>query len=93
MEDKKSLNLSNKVVLIYKINSQHEVTLYSPTFEKHNERLFLVGNVSEGGSANDWMAGIKTYVAWDQIEEFSVFDSKEEYLSRLQQGSFDKTLQ
>ncbi len=93
MEYKTSLNLLNKIVLIYKKNSQHEVTLYSPVFEDHNERLFLVGNVSEGASENDWLSGIKTYVAWDQVEEFSVFDSKEEYLSRLQQGSFDKTLQ
>ena len=88
-----SLDFSNKIVLIFKTNSQHEVTLLSPAFETHHGKLFLVGKICKGGSANDWQLGIKTYVAWDQIEEFSVFDSENDYLSRLAQGASDNLLQ
>lgn len=93
MTNEDSLNLLNKIVLLYKINSQHEVTLKSSVFETHHGRLFLVGYVSRGGSANDWLIDVKTYIAWDQVEEFSVFDSEEEYLSRVAQGNPDKILQ
>lgn len=93
MANEDSLNLLNKIVLLYKINCQHEITLKSSVFETHHDRLFLVGNVSKGGSANDWLLDVKTYIAWDQVEEFSVFDSEEEYLSRLAQSNPDKTLQ
>ena len=93
MPNEDSLNLKNKIVLLYKINSQHEIILKSPAVETHHGKQFIVGDVSKGGSANDWLLDIKSYIAWDQVEEFVVFDSEEEYLSKLAQGNPDKILQ
>ncbi len=86
-------DLTGKIVLIYKTNSEHDIALQDPSFEMHNEKLFLVGIVPDGGSANDWLSGLKTHVAWDLIGEFVIFDSLEEYHARLSRAWSDKSWQ
>ena len=86
MDTTQSPDLSDKVVYIYHINKDHEVTLQNPIFEEHNGTLFLVGTVPDGGSANDWLSGLKAYVSWKHITEMIVFDSLEDYLDRLSRG-------
>ena len=93
MNDIPTLDLSNKIVFIYKVNSQNDISLQDPTFEMHNGKLFLVGEVPDGGSANDWLSGLKVYVAWDQVEEFIIFDSIKECHARLSKAWSDKKLQ
>lgn len=54
-----------------------------PQWEVQGGKLFLVGTVPRGGSTNDWCAGIKSAVAWDQVTDYLVFDSSEQYRERL----------
>ncbi len=77
-------NLSGKVVVLYLANRnyEHVVVMEDPIFELNGERLFLCGAIPDGVSPNDWAAGIRSSVAWDQVEEYLVFDSLEDYLSR-----------
>jgi hypothetical protein len=86
MDTSQTLDLSDKVVYIYQINKDHEVTLQNPNFEEHNGKLFLVGTIPDGGSSNDWLSGLKAYVSWTHITEIIVFDSLEDYLDRLSRG-------
>jgi hypothetical protein len=86
-------DLSNKVVYIYQVNRDHEVTLQNPTYEEHGGKLFLVGTIPDGGSNNDWLSGLKTFVSWEHITELVIFDSLEEYLGRLSRGLNTETLQ
>lgn len=86
-------DLSNKIVYLYQENREHELTIQNPVFEEHNGRLFLVGEIPEGGSANDWLSGLKAYVSWDHVQEFIVFDSLEEYFARLSRGWSEERLQ
>jgi hypothetical protein len=86
-------DLSDKIVCLYQENREHELTIQNAVFEEHNGRLFLVGDVPEGGSANDWLSGLKAYVSWDHVQEFIVFDSLEEYFARLSRGWSDERLQ
>lgn len=88
-----SLDISNKIVFIYKIRSSNDVALLNPRFEIHFDRVFLVGVVPDGGSASDWLSGLTTYVAWDEVEEFVIFDSLEEYYSRLSRTWSNATMQ
>ncbi len=88
-----NLNFAGKVVFIYKANRENDVALENPRIEIHNGRTFLVGIIPDGGSANDWMSGLTAYVAWDQIEELVIFDSIEDYFSRLSQSWIDQQLQ
>jgi hypothetical protein len=87
-----ALDLSNKVVFVYKANSDNDIALENPRTVMLNDRYFLVGSVPDGGSSNNWLAGLTTYVAWDQIEEFVVFDSLEDYFERLSMAWTDRQL-
>jgi len=87
-----TLDLSNKVVFVYKANSDNDIALENPRTVMLNDRYFLVGNVPDGGSSNNWLAGLTTYVAWDQIEEFVVFDSLDDYFERLSMAWTDRQL-
>lgn len=93
MSDKHTPDLSNKIVFISQLGRDHGITVQHPRFEYHNGRLLLVGKVPEGGSENDWLSGIKTHIAWDQVQECSVFDSLEDYHSRISRAWTDKNLQ
>jgi hypothetical protein len=46
--------------------------------------LFLSGtNVPHAPGAYNWTDGVRRLVAWDAVEEYMIFDSVEEYHSRL----------
>lgn len=77
-------NLSGKVVVLYLANRnyEHVVVMEDPIYELQGERLFLCGSIPEGVSPNDWATGIRSSVAWDHVEEYLVFESLEDYLSR-----------
>lgn len=74
----------NKLVSLYLTNATEErgVVLDNPTFELQGGRLFLIGNIAEGTTENDWAAGIPSAVAWDRVEQYLIFDSLEDYLFR-----------
>ena len=76
--------LSGKIVVLYLVNRslEHVAVLEDPHFENLGGRLFIVGVVPDGTSPNDWAAGVTSTVAWDRVEEYLVFDTLEQYLSR-----------
>jgi hypothetical protein len=86
-------DFSGKIVYLYQENRDHEVTLQNARFVELNGRLFLAGEIPEGGSANDWLAGLTAYVSWEHVQEFIVFDSIEEYYARLSRGWSEERMQ
>lgn len=93
MQEFPPLDFSDKILFIYKSNSENDIALESPQLLLLGGRYFLVGRVPDGGSSNDWLAGLTSYVAWDEIEEFIVFDSLEDFFTRLSQSWSDSQLQ
>ncbi|MBI9083576.1 MAG: hypothetical protein JEZ11_08255 [Desulfobacterales bacterium] len=83
MKDMAMPDLSGKIVLLYLEHRDHETTIEAPVFEEHSGRLFLVGRVPTGGSQNDWLGGLKVYIAWDQIQEIVIFNSLDDYYDRM----------
>ena len=83
MMDTATPDLTGKIVLLYLAHRDHETTIEAPVFEVHSGRLFLAGRVPNGGSQNDWLAGLKVYIAWDQVQEVVVFDSLDDYYDRV----------
>ena len=77
--------LSDKVILIYlKARPPDDNVLLSDArFETQGGKVFLVGEVAEGGSANDWVAGIQTAIGWDCVEQYFIFDTMTDYLNRV----------
>ena len=55
----------------------------SPQFESQGGRLFLVGTVPEDASQDNWMEDLPCAIAWDTVQDYVVFDSMSDYLTRL----------
>lgn len=88
-------DLAGKVVVLYLANRnfEHVVVMENPDFTMQGGRLFLSGEIPDGVSPNDWAAGIVSSVAWDRVEEYLVFNSLEDYLSRATVAMDDSMLQ
>ncbi len=72
-------DFSEKTV-VFTINGRESGhTLEKPTIELQAGRLFVVGTIPKGGSTNDWAEGVTGAVAWDQVTDYLVFDSPENY--------------
>lgn len=55
----------------------------NPAFEEQGERLFLVGVVPKDSSRDNWMEGLPCAVAWETVQDYVVFASMDDYLTRL----------
>ena len=88
-------DFSGKIILLYLSDrpDEHNVVLQNAVLQDLGGKVFIVGEFAESTSANDWAAGIRTAVAWDRVEQYLVFDSIEEYFSRITLGMDNKTLQ
>ncbi len=77
-------DFGDKAVTFYLANVPFEyaVTLDSPSLERQAGRVFAVGKVLPSGS-HDWTSGVRVSVAWDQISQYIVFDSAEEFAGRI----------
>ena len=81
-------DFSDKIVLIYLMGRSPDdgVLLERAVFEVHGGRAFLTGEFAEGASANDWVAGVRTALAWDTVQQYFMFDSMEDYMARASQA-------
>ena len=58
-----------------------EFTIFNPYFEEQAGRVFVVGESLEEGIRE----GKVNAIAWDQVVSYTVYDSKEEYLLKLEE--------
>jgi hypothetical protein len=54
-----------------------------PKFDIQGDRLFLVGTVPKKSSQDNWMEGLPCAIAWATVQDYVIFDSIEDYLTRL----------
>jgi len=83
MHPDKAPNFKDKAVLFYLANSEYDTTIHNPTFELQNGKLFVTGRIVEGSSQNGWLSGLAVSLMWDQIQGYVIFESDEDYISRL----------
>jgi hypothetical protein len=76
-------DFTNKFLSVSIAGDEHTYAIDCPRFETQGGRLFLVGSVPRGGSTADWSEGVVSAIAWDQVTDFLVFDSAEDYVKRL----------
>jgi hypothetical protein len=81
-------DFSNKIILVYLMGRPPDdgVLLQHAVFEIQGGRPFIIGEFAEGASANDWVAGVCTALAWDTVQQYFVFDSMEDYMARASQA-------
>lgn len=81
-------NFSGKLVLFYTSNSprgiQDGVLMEFVSFIDYGERLFLTGRIPSVDEKDmDWVSNLQAGISWDDVTHYIVFDSREEYLSRM----------
>jgi hypothetical protein len=88
-------DFSGKIVLIYLVNrtDDYNVVLQQARLENHAGKIFIVGEFAEGTTSGDWAAGVETAVSWDNVEQYLLFDSIEDYFARMSLGWNDRTVQ
>jgi len=57
--------------------------IYDPSFEEQGGRLFMVGIVPKESSRDNWMEGLPCAIAWDTVQDYVIFASMDDYLTRL----------
>ena len=72
-----------KVVSVVCANEDTGQLIRSPHFEDQCGRVFIVGTVPEDASQDNWMEDLPCAIAWDTVQDYVVFDSMDDYLSRL----------
>jgi len=79
-------DLAGKTVVVKTTGRPIEIPLIlgGCNFETQGGRLFLSGtNVPYVPGSYNWTDGIRRLVAWDSVEEYMIFESVEDYHSRL----------
>jgi hypothetical protein len=76
-------NFKGKVISVVCGGEDTGRLIRSPHFEKQGGRLFIVGTVPEDSSEDNWMEDLPCAVAWDTVQDYVIFDSMTDYLTRL----------
>src|SRR5437870_5832827 len=71
------------VAVLTRSRSAFPTVLCDCHLETRSERLFLVGtSISMHKAQPEWSDGVRRAIAWDAIDEYFLFDSREDYYSR-----------
>ena len=71
----------------------YNVVLQDANLENQAGKLFIVGEFAAGTTSGDWAPGVPTAVSWDNVEQYLVFDTIEDYFTRMSLGWNDRTMQ
>src|SRR5262249_29615867 len=78
-------DFSGKQVHLYLINKpEYSYLIQDETFEMQSGRMFLVSRTSEEYDEDIWSRGKAVAIAWDQVEQYTLFDSAEDYRTEMQ---------
>ena len=81
---KKTLpDFANKLVSASFAGADTTHAIEHARWETQGGRLFLVGTIPRGGSTRDWVEGVECAIAWDEVSDYLLFDSVEDYRARL----------
>jgi hypothetical protein len=76
-------DFTGKFVSFSIIGDDHTFGMDRPHFELQGDRWFVIGTVPHGCSNGDWSEGAMNAIAWDQVNNYLVFDSVKHYLHGL----------
>jgi hypothetical protein len=75
--------VAGKVLSVLCVGEDTGQLIYDPSFEEQGGRLFLVGTVPKEASQDNWMEGLPHAIAWETVQDYVIFDSMDDYLTRL----------
>lgn len=54
------------------------------SFAEHGGRLFVTGRLPEVATKDlDWVSNLQTAIAWNDVTNYVVFNSREDYVARV----------
>lgn len=71
------------VLSLHVRGAEGSTRLTGPSWQLIGGRLYLVGKLADSLERVDALAGCENAVAWDQVDDFLIFRSPEEYERRL----------
>ncbi len=83
MKKTKHPDFNDKFLSLSVIGDDHTLTMDTPHFELQGDRWFIIGFVPHSATNGDWSEGALRAVAWDQVNEYLVFDSADHYRKGL----------
>jgi hypothetical protein len=75
--------LAGKVLSVVCAGEDTGQLIADPSFEEQGGRLFLIGTVPKNASRDNWMEGLSCAIAWDTVQDYVIFASMDDYLTRL----------
>ncbi|MEI8044786.1 MAG: hypothetical protein WCL11_25465 [Verrucomicrobiota bacterium] len=75
--------LAGKVLSVLCTGEDTGQLIYDPFFQDQGGRLFMVGIVPKEASRDNWMEGLLCAIAWDTVQDYVIFASMDDYLTRL----------
>ena len=87
MEKDNLPDFGGKVIVLYLSHAappiQNGTVLEYASFQEYGGRLFVVGRVPSIDEEGEWVANLQSGVAWDSVNHYLIFDSREDYINRL----------
>jgi hypothetical protein len=65
------------------IGDSYSYAIDCPSFEMQGGRWFVVGTVPHGATTSGWNDGAASAVAWDQVNNYLIFNSAKHYRKGL----------
>jgi hypothetical protein len=62
------------------------LALKNPFFVEIKNRLFVCGQIPKKATNNDWAKNKKGYIAWDEVSDFIIFESEQDYIKRMKKS-------
>jgi len=78
MKNKIENMLNNKIISL-STSADDSMTMKDVSFDLIHNRLFIVGQISNGSTTNDWALGRPCAIAWDSVIDFMIFDTESQY--------------
>jgi len=79
-------SFANRILSVLCIGEDTGQLIANPVWETQGGRLFLVGTVPKKASQDNWMEVLPCAIAWDTVQDHVVFQSINDYLTRLENG-------
>ena len=82
-------DFSGSVIVLYIKNAarpiQDGVVIEYAEFKTMGDRLFVTGRIPEIGG-DEWVSNLQTAIAWESVQSYLIFKSREDYMNRLPKG-------
>ena len=80
-DDSDELNFEGKVVSFSTCSDT--LAMKNIRFGMQKNRLFLICEVPESATKNNWAANRPCAIAWDSIVDYIIFDSEQQYIELI----------